>query len=951
MEMEYHYFKQENVMGKSLNVCLGFLLVLSLLNAGRINFDQNQAQTVNKTRITHVHQRVVANPAIGNHQGTNLLNRETINVIYEEDFESGENGWIHYDGTQPTAWWHLDDFDTPDGTGLSWWMGDTVINGYLNGQYVVLDTDPIQVPPGGVLTFDLNYAVEDPAGAEDPYDGWDGCNIRLSTDGGSTWTVIEGTPAYNVSSLYSFGQEHGEGPGVPGWGGSSDGWVSASFDLSAYERQDVNIRFAFASDPGYSTQDDPGLFGMIVDNIVLGGFSNDGVEDGLTPGSMVPLGGDIWYLGEPGDAPSPTHAMIFQNDAGSYDPDMLDYLESPTISLPDEGEIAVDFMLKGSFSDPNAWPDVDWWGWEVSPDNGITWYYMSNPYGDPSGLNYVYTDAPDTWSSVVDAYTLNGRIDDYAGMDVKFRIYFESDSDDPDGTGIMVDDYKVTQTTYLPVPQNLTGEVTIDNEVQLLWDDLGAPQDMTFYYGDINQISYPYFIPGSGDLWEVADTGSGWAMQYTAEQEAQLNNIYYALSSGNDTYVGELVPITVKVWNNAQQLLWASPVFTPDAMDSILAYDVSEEDIFVQGDFYVGWTANDTTQPYPLVDFDNPYEAAYGYHGSGSLISLAGSEWDGNYAVFADGVTSGGEDITYNVYHSLTSGSGYSMIGSADTSTFLHTNPMLGADNFYVVTAVHSQGESEYSDEISVYPISASWVEYAQDDGTSEVGVNIGSNGYQAVHYTATNSGEVVRLSWYQIGDGGALYLKIFDDDGGVPGEELYSKLRSGGSDGWNSYDVDDSIHVSGDFWIGVKELSTTLPIGMDTDSNTGESYFSTDGTTWELMSNLGYNGNTMLRAFVEENLSTGGESTLPSQFALMPAYPNPFNPSTTLRFDLPEAGIVRLQVFNIQGQRVDEILHDHLAAGEYSFKWNASHLSSGVYFVKATFGHMHQTQKILLVK
>ena len=204
----------------------------------------------------------------------NVLRDEV--VVYLEDFEDGMGGWTHYDGTLPASMWHLDDFITPDGTGLSWWMGDPELGGYINHLYVVLDTPEITVPTGGHLTFDMTYRCEEPAGAEPPYDGWDGCNIRISTNGGTSWTVLEnGTPAYTNQSLYSFGFEHGEGPNVPGWCGFGPGWQEADFDLSAYAGQDVMIRFAFASDPAYCTQDDASMFGFAVDNISLGDFNHD----------------------------------------------------------------------------------------------------------------------------------------------------------------------------------------------------------------------------------------------------------------------------------------------------------------------------------------------------------------------------------------------------------------------------------------------------------------------------------------------------------------------------------------------------------------------------------------------------------------------------------------------------------------------------------------------------
>jgi hypothetical protein len=91
--------------------------------------------------------------------------------------------------------------------------------------------------------------------------------------------------------------------------------------------------------------------------------------------------------------------MICQNDAGSYNINMMNYLVSPPIQLPESGDIRADFMIMGNFTDPNTFPEVDYWGWEMSVNNGITWHYMSNPYDDPNGNNYVYMFAPPAWAS------------------------------------------------------------------------------------------------------------------------------------------------------------------------------------------------------------------------------------------------------------------------------------------------------------------------------------------------------------------------------------------------------------------------------------------------------------------------------------------------------------------------------------------------------------------------
>ncbi|HOH98881.1 MAG TPA: FlgD immunoglobulin-like domain containing protein [Candidatus Cloacimonadota bacterium] len=400
-------------------------------------------------------------------------------VAWEENFESGAPGWTHYDGAVMPNNWHIYSYGGTQGN--VWWMGDPAlasgsnIGGYHNTQYLVLDTPARTLSSANAtLTFKLRYQVEDPAGASAPYTGWDAINIRISTNGGASWTPISGTPAYNMTSSYAFGFEHGEGANIPGWGGALTTWTNATFNLSAYVGQSVKIRFAFASDPAYATADQPNMFGVMVDDIAFGGYSNSGVNDGqMTWNSLVPMSGDLWHIASVTGAPSPSQVMRNQNAQGSYNPNMLNYLVSPSITLPATGAIRADFQIQGSFSDNDTFPEVDYWGWEISPDNGSTWYYMSNPYGQTGLPNYVYNDVPAAWASAIASYTLDGIITNYAGMTVKFRWLFKSDADTPMGTGIMIDDFKIFNDIVLNAPTNLSAAVN-GTAVFLSWASAGT---------------------------------------------------------------------------------------------------------------------------------------------------------------------------------------------------------------------------------------------------------------------------------------------------------------------------------------------------------------------------------------------------------------------------------------------------------------------------------------------
>lgn len=388
-------------------------------------------------------------------------------VTYQENFETGATGWTHYSGTAATNNWHI--YNDGIAQGDVWWMGDPAlasganIGGYYNHQYLVLDTPQILVPTANpTLTFKIKYNVE-ALGTSGDYNGWDTCNIRLSTNNGQNWTVISGTPAYNMTSSYAFGYEHGEGVGIAGWGGNSNSWVNASFNLSNYAGMNVKIRFAFASDPEVATVNDLTLFGVMVDDIVLGSYSNNGVNDGqMTWSNLVPITEDLWHVATVADAPSPTHAMICQNASGTYNPNMRNYLISPPITLPSSGGIRADFMFKANMVDSNSFPDNDYFGWEISINNGLSWYFMSNPYGITPGNNYVYPPPTPTtsWYDMTVHFTLDGHIDNYAGQTVLFRWYLKSDNDTPSGAGFMIDNFKIYNDIYLGEPENLTAVAT-----------------------------------------------------------------------------------------------------------------------------------------------------------------------------------------------------------------------------------------------------------------------------------------------------------------------------------------------------------------------------------------------------------------------------------------------------------------------------------------------------------
>ena len=94
-------------------------------------------------------------------------------------------------------------------------------------------------------------------------------------------------------------------------------------------------------------------------------------------------------------------------------------------------------------------------------------------------------------------------------------------------------------------------------------------------------------------------------------------------------------------------------------------------------------------------------------------------------------------------------------------------------------------------------------------------------------------------------------------------------------------------------------------------------------------------------------------ESTeTPTDFLLYPAYPNPFNPVTTISYAVPVTSSVRIIVTDLQGKTVTSLLNESaVTAGNYTVRFNAQGLSSGVYLVRMEAGDFVQTRRAVLLK
>ncbi|MEN6445618.1 MAG: T9SS type A sorting domain-containing protein [Candidatus Cloacimonas sp.] len=909
-------------------------------------------------------------------------------VAYSEDFESGATGWTHYDGAVSPNNWHI--YNAGGTQGNVWWMGDPAlaqganIGGYYNHQYLVLDTPARTLTAANAtLTFKLRHNLESPTGATAPYTGWDACNVRISTNGGTTWTPITGTPTYDMTSAYSFGFEHGEGAGIPGWGGVRE-WTTATFDLSAYVGQSVKIRFAFASDPAYCTSDAPAMFGMMVDDISVGGYSNNGVDDGqMTWTSLVPQGGDIWNLGTDTTAPSPTHCMINQNASGSYNINMMNYLVSPPITLPTSGDIRADFMVMGSFTDPNTFPDVDYWGWEFSVNNGVSWHYMSNPNDDPNGNNYVYSDAPTVWTSMIEGYSLDGYITNYHGQTAIFRWFFKSDADTPSGTGIRIDDFKIYNDIIVAAPENLEGTVS-ENSVSLTWAAPGSgggggEEGWIYYCGDPSANAIGTDAAADFDVaakWDpLGDTNS--IYPYVGMNITKIKFVPAEPTS--------MCSYSVRIWTGASGVMvYDQPVstITEDGWNEVIL--TTPYTIPSGTAVWAGFRCN-TTGGFPAGCDAGPQIDGYGnmirFNGVwGTLIQQSATltyNWniqvyvaDANgkeYVLgelpmndtFAEGTLGVGyneptrdrEVTAYKIYRD----SEYLAQVNGDVLTYTDAN-VAGGTHTYYVTAMYGTNESSASNTITIFVLPENYFELHHDDGTSELGFSVGAAKQMAVKFSRSGQFSVSYIKVYVDSIGTApIIVRVFDASGTgeTPGGQAivqYQYPLASIVQGWNYIALPTVAQFTdAPFYVGILETTNACKIGLDTSSN-GFSYKKIS-TNWEPVTN----GEIMIRPIVMGG-QAGEDPILPTIVLDAKNYPNPFNPETTIHFSLPESGPTSVKVYNLKGQLIRTLVNGNMNAGNQKIVWNGMDdnnqtVASGLYFYRVTNVGKSITRKMLLSK
>jgi hypothetical protein len=170
----------------------------------------------------------------------------------------------------------------------------------------------------------------------------------------------------------------------------------------------------------------------------------------------------------------------------------------------------------------------------------------------------------------------------------------------------------------------------------------------------------------------------------------------------------------------------------------------------------------------------------------------------------------------------------------------------------------------------------------------------------------------------------------------------------------------DNALTLSADGFVGGIQLALTH--GANFDINLNESAWIADYATHGTVTNV-----VLIHPVEGELFTTSGEfdisqmivansqgeisASVIGDFKLSDAYPNPFNPSTSISLTVPETGLVSVKVFSITGQLVAELANEILPANQHTFTWNAEDTPSGMYLLRADFAGQSVSKKLLLLK
>lgn len=226
--------------------------------------------------------------------------------------------------------------------------------------------------------------------------------------------------------------------------------------------------------------------------------------------------------------------------------------------------------------------------------------------------------------------------------------------------------------------------------------------------------------------------------------------------------------------------------------------------------------------------------------------------------------------------------------------------------------------------------------------------------------FKMTEDGTITSISMYHNGGSGSMILGVYDESDSVPNNRIGITPTTDVSNknGWQTINLITPVNV---------QKNQTIFLAWVYENNPGIYYSS--GTPGRVDAGLGWEngmpgewGNTAAQSnhvysiyanYINDTTTDIHDygNILPDKYVLFDAYPNPFNPTTTLSYSLPKTSHVTLAVFDILGKEVETLVEGKKDKGQYQVQFNANQLASGVYFYRLSINNVVLVKKMLLLR
>lgn len=244
--------------------------------------------------------------------------------------------------------------------------------------------------------------------------------------------------------------------------------------------------------------------------------------------------------------------------------------------------------------------------------------------------------------------------------------------------------------------------------------------------------------------------------------------------------------------------------------------------------------------------------------------------------------------------------------------------------------ALPSKGNGTQKQNQFVQATSSSWVQnYSPDNVINNSGNNIDSSRW----LSATPMPDTISLDMGQINPLSSLRISFYKWESGCLYK--YSVFSSKNAHSWQS--LIQNVWSDSTQWTEVDFDSTNARYIKIVLTQSNQSQWA---SIWKIEAYGTSSG-------LNDNLTPD----IPSKFELSQNYPNPFNPSTKIDFSVPRNSNVEIIIYDILGNKVTELVNGFKDAGNYTVVFNASNLSSGIYFYRLRAGNFAETKKMILLK